>query len=170
MQEFLLLFIKLKTGNMKKLIYVIVVPIILIFAYLGGYYWFDIGFILLRAFHWNGGDLLPNFRSISGTIIFVMSDLALLYYLLYMRHKQKKEHIKFSMLQKILLTIALTLFVEITINGIFLTALLWGGYMGLFLVTYGFSYPFTIGLTICITFSWILKNKFDGKKCNELAN
>ena len=142
---------------MKKMINIIIVPIIiLIFSFLGRCYWYDIAYFVLHAFRWNG-DISPSFRSIIGTMTLIISDMAILYYLLYMRHKQKKEYIKFSFLHKILLTIALTLFVEITINGILFTYL--GADIGLiYFSLYGFSYVFTIGITILFTFLWILKD------------
>ena len=145
---------------MKKLIYIAVV---LTFTFIGRCYWTYVA-DALHAFDWI--YLKPlNFHSILGTIIFVMFDFALLFYLLYIKYRRKKTQIKFSTLQKMTLTIVLTLFIEITINGIFLTYLSgdWGPWYSLF----GLSYPFTLSLTILITFLWIFVDKNINKRYTD---
>jgi hypothetical protein len=143
---------------MKNWFYII---IILAFTFLGRCYWGWIAFSFsFRFFRWD-----VDSDSMTG-IVFILSDLALLFYLLYMGYRREKKGVKFSTLHKILLTIALTLFVEITINGTLLIYLGRGtGFV--FLSAFGFSYPFTLGLTILLTFVLVLNDDFYERSENE---
>jgi len=137
---------------MKKAIYIV---IILISAFLGRL------FVLLNFDVANMCSM-----SKSEVIIFTIPSLVLLCYLLYMRYKQKTKWVKFSAEQKMLLTAALTLFVEITINGA--TIVILDKEVALMLFLFGMTLPFTIGLTILVAFLWILKEPINQQSKENL--
>ena len=132
---------------MKSVIYYIIPILVLVSTIVGRFYYLTLIFYL-DAFSWTFADNTVSIKSIFGTILFLMSIVLILKYLLCMGRKSKNDKV-YSFFEKVLVVVAISLFIEITVNGLLILCSPFTQFL---------TFLFTIPLALVVSYFWIVLN------------